>query len=475
MKERLIALLSAILIAVSFTMPVYAAVAVTPDMVAVAYDLLGSMGVIAAMEGTHAQKYDSVKDWITSPNANVSDMLAELEGFGTITTTDTGTRDFRFDLDADLERIGELLGNLYTSVADYISSSISSAFPIPVSPGNIDTSYTGRVELGSASQGIYWITTSGNGNWRYYGMSSDLTTIDYTLFADGTITYGSVHGNTYLYSDSFSGYYNVFTQYGQLKLRFGIGSSPVNYTLSGTTTLEGDGGVAICAGDTWVQWGDIGTIPADNVGDNFDKEALIPADVWVGGFTDSLARGQDVVLRLPDSLAGYDHVSDVYAPDRGLVSGLDIPGYVDAELGYTHTGTGEGELTEDLAGVVSGIGSIGNKLSDILSKLSALPALIGAAVIGTGSLDLSGFRDLDLSTVFPFCIPFDLYNCFTGFNATPIEPKFTVNFAGSALAEAGTVELDLTKFEVVFEIVRYFAFAGFVVGLILVTRQLVRG
>ena len=68
-----------------------------------------------------------------------------------------------------------------------------------------------------------------------------------------------------------------------------------------------------------------------------------------------------------------------------------------------------------------------------------------------------------------------MYNCFTGFNATPIEPKFTVNFAGSALAEAGTVELDLTKFEVVFEIVRYFAFAGFVVGLILVTRQLVRG
>lgn len=55
MKERLIALLSAILIAVSFTMPVYAAVAVTPDMVAIAYDLLGSMGVIAAMEGTHAQ------------------------------------------------------------------------------------------------------------------------------------------------------------------------------------------------------------------------------------------------------------------------------------------------------------------------------------------------------------------------------------------------------------------------------------
>ena len=95
MKERLIALLSAILIAVSFTMPVYAAVAVTPDMVAIAYDLLGSMGVIAAMEGTHAQKYDSVKDWITSPNANVSDMLAELEGFGTITTTDTGTRVFR--------------------------------------------------------------------------------------------------------------------------------------------------------------------------------------------------------------------------------------------------------------------------------------------------------------------------------------------------------------------------------------------
>lgn len=474
MKERLIALLSAILIAVSFTMPVHAT-AITADQVGMLYDLLGSMGVIAVAGGSHEDKYSVLTEMGMAQNEEFIAISNGLLEQGSITTTDTGAREFRFDLDADLERIGELLGNLYTSVADYISSSISSAFPIPVSPGNIDTSYTGRVELGSASQGIYWITTSGNGNWRYYGMSSDLTTIDYTLFADGTITYGAVHGNTYLYSDSFSGYYNVFTQYGQLKLRFGIGSSPVNYTLSGTTTLEGDGGVAICAGDTWVQWGDIGTIPADNVGDNFDKEALIPADVWVGGFTDSLARGQDVVLRLPDSLAGYDHVSDVYAPDRGLVSGLDIPGYVDAELGYTHTGTGEGELTEDLAGVVSGIGSIGNKLSNILSKLSALPALIGAAVIGTGSLDFSGFQNIELYNKFPFCIPWDLYNCFKDFNVAPIVPKFEIDFSGTFLSPADPIVVDFNDYEELVQIVRYFSFAFFVVGLILITRNLIRG
>lgn len=466
MKERIIALLSAILIALSFTMPVHAT-AITADQVGMLYDLLGSMGIIAVAGGSHEDKYSVLTEMSLAQHADFIAISNGLLEQGNITTTDTGTREFHFYPDADLGRVRNLLSDFYTASTDYISTAVTPGIiPFPLPSGiTHSTAVTGsKYDCIPVSTLICFDGSSYN-ILEYDGDATVTTTI-YNL--DGVFQSSHDTVATKPSNKKFAYSVSAFNAYGYPYMMYeGVTNS--TYTPAWLLVVTAEG--VIDYGDTTYR----DAFGGSDVGDNFDKEALIPADVWAGGFTDSLARGQDVVLRLPDSLAGYDHVSDVYAPDRGLVDNVDIPGYVDAELGYTHTGTGEGELTEDLAGVVSGIGSLGNKLSAILSKLAALPALIGAALIGTGSLDLSGFRDLDLTTVFPFCIPFDLYNCFSGFNAAPVEPKFTVNFAGSALTEAGSVELDLTKFEVVFQIVRYFTFASFVVGLILVTRQLVRG
>lgn len=473
MKERIIALLSAILIALSFTMPVHAAIAVTPDMVSIAYDLLGSMGVIAAMEGTHAQKYDSVEDWITSPNANVASMLDELETWGTITSTDTGAREFHFDLDADLERVGELLGNLYTAVADYCVGVFNPPTDITdVTVGDV----IGTHVLGvcSGSPYIYGKSASPDA-YSFRGLTADgyyheyyVRVKDGTKFFETTEYAGTDATLTLVlsgYSDvgctvSFSVQGSSLKKGGSYKVEFADPYYFLSYGGAGTAYSDG------MAVD--IPW------PADNVGDNFDKEALIPADVWAGGFTDSLARGQDVVLRLPGSLAGYDDIATVYDPEAGLVAGVDIPGYVDSGTGVI-TGAGEGDLTHDFAGVVSGIGSLGSKLTDILSKIAALPALLAAALVGTGSLDFSGFQSIELYNKFPFCIPWDLKNCFVDFNVSPLEPKFVYDFSGTPLSAAGTVEIDLTKFDSLFQIVRYFVFAGFAVGLIVITRNLIRG
>lgn len=465
MKERIIALLSAVLIALSFTIPVHAT-AITADQVGMLYDLLGSMGIIAVAGGSHEDKYSLLTEMGMAQNEEFIAISNGLLEQGNITTTDTGAREFHFYPDADLGRVRNLLSDFYSASTDYISTAVTPGIiPFPLPSGiTHSTAVTGsKYDCIPVSTLICFDGSSYN-ILEYDGDATVTTTI-YNLDGVFQSSYDTVA--TKPSNKKFAYSVSAFNAYGYPYMMYeGITNS--TYTPAWLLVVTAEG--VIDYGDTTYRE----AFGGSDVGDNFNKEALIPADVWVGGFTDSLARGQDVVLRLPDSLAGYDDIATVYDPEAGLVAGVDIPGYVDAGTGVI-TGAGEGDLTHDFAGVVSGIGSLGNKLSDILSKLAALPALIGAALIGTGSLDLSGFRDLDLSTVFPFCIPFDLYNCFTGFNATPIEPKFTVNFAGSALTEAGSVELDLTKFEVVFQIVRYFTFASFVVGLILVTRQLVRG
>ena len=114
-------------------------------------------------------------------------------------------------------------------------------------------------------------------------------------------------------------------------------------------------------------------------------------------------------------------------------------------------------------------------LKDILKWLKGLPALLAETIIGDGVLDWSGFQGVQLSSVFPFCIPWDLVSCVRGFNVQPTEPVFVFDFAGTPLSSAGTVRYDLSRFAVVIPIVRYFIYGIFVVGLIVKTRDLIRG
>lgn len=74
---------------------------------------------------------------------------------------------------------------------------------------------------------------------------------------------------------------------------------------------------------------------------------------------------------------------------------------------------------------------------------------------------------------FPFCIPFDLVNAFTNFSNltgnTQWQPVWHVPF----LTE--DIVVDITMFNPIAKVIRYFVFLIFVVGLIHSTRKLIRG
>lgn len=85
----------------------------------------------------------------------------------------------------------------------------------------------------------------------------------------------------------------------------------------------------------------------------------------------------------------------------------------------------------------------------------------------------------DLKEFFPFCIPFDLYNVISYLSAEPEAPKFDIpipsyNRSGN-LTMANKITVDLSIFDSVALVFRVCIFIVFIIGLIIITRNLIRG
>ena len=81
---------------------------------------------------------------------------------------------------------------------------------------------------------------------------------------------------------------------------------------------------------------------------------------------------------------------------------------------------------------------------------------------------------LDLKEYFPFCIPFDLYDFFTCLNADPVAPviEWLIPLPGG---DTYPLELDLSSFDPVAQLLRRLQLLLFCVGLAFKTRDLIKG
>ena len=105
------------------------------------------------------------------------------------------------------------------------------------------------------------------------------------------------------------------------------------------------------------------------------------------------------------------------------------------------------------------------------------------------SVPVSGLYDADIDmptvngnlwkTKFPFCIPFDLINLFSGFSAEAEAPSFHVlvmpaNSFGLSNDDIYW-DIDFAPYNYLVQILRFFIALGFVLWLITITRKLIRG
>lgn len=407
-----------------------------------------------AIEGTMIPKadYDEFLE-VLKKNVSLNDMIdiASQSGF---TSNPTIFDNPVFNLDAFLRSLGlpiqlDYVGNAYVShnlpiieaenlapAFIYGFQGLSKSVSITGAYGQVNDFSLNYVIDSKGNVEIYAITPSGSkfqtrNNLNYFafadGLSVALRTVSNTAYVD--VFYVYAHVGDVLWNTSRPIY----------SARQLVGSVPVS-------------------GSVVVDYSSIGV--------------AVP-NVWQNGV--------DVVADSTAAIAGYPNLqdegiiiwnpanpSDIYNPDV-TIKDVVIPGAgVSTDvLNPPIPKPTVMPTTAPSTNVITG------QLDSILDLLLNLPSAIAAAIVGDMILDFSKLNNPVLTTVFPFCIPFDFNALMRIFDVTPKPPVFSVNFAGTVLG-SNSFTFDMSKFSELVLIFRHMMMAIFVYGLIVSTYKFIK-
>lgn len=132
------------------------------------------------------------------------------------------------------------------------------------------------------------------------------------------------------------------------------------------------------------------------------------------------------------------------------------------------------ELAQQLTGSIAQQIEATNASTEAIVN-AIIAATAAAAATGAGELDLSRMTLAQaVQTRFPFCIPFDLANAFSMFSAgSSAPPVWPVQW--HVMGQTVSFTIDMTVFEPWAKIIRWSVLVVFNIGLILITRKIVRG
>ena len=122
------------------------------------------------------------------------------------------------------------------------------------------------------------------------------------------------------------------------------------------------------------------------------------------------------------------------------------------------------DYTPNLTEISNGIKQLPERIINPIKKLF-IPDKVD-------NIDFSPLN-VPLTRKFPFSIPWDLKNMIVIFDSPPIPPKFEFNI--SFFDDECPIVWDFAIFNELAEITRFFVLMGVIVGLILITRNLIRG
>lgn len=122
------------------------------------------------------------------------------------------------------------------------------------------------------------------------------------------------------------------------------------------------------------------------------------------------------------------------------------------------------DYTPNLTEISNGIKQLPERIINPIKKLF-IPDTVS-------KIDFSPLN-VPITNKFPFCIPWDLRDAVVAFSAPPVPPVFT--FSLTFFGDEYPIVWDFAIFDEFAEITRFFVLIGFVVGLILATRGLIKG
>lgn len=191
--------------------------------------------------------------------------------------------------------------------------------------------------------------------------------------------------------------------------------------------------------------------------------------------------------------AGQTADTDVIAIPWGNVT--DGTGHLESKWEKLWEKLAAGEITWEqfIEAVQEGVGTIAleKEISDEVEGDDAHPTVIEKELVPQNP-DVPRTKDeiyedntvnasmtFDLKNVFPFCIPWDIYNIFSYLNQEPKAPKFEIPIPSydrnGKLTMTNTITIDLSMFDSVALVFRVCLFLLFCLGLAFVTRALIRG
>ena len=167
-------------------------------------------------------------------------------------------------------------------------------------------------------------------------------------------------------------------------------------------------------------------------------------------------------------------ISDAYASDTALKSAIADAGLA-IDWGVDDTQTGDKDKTDT-----------DTLLKQIADAVLALPVSITRTAVDSVSENVEeeegGYRvSAVILNKFPFCIPFDLIHCLSVFESTKVKPVWNFPFVikneslGIDYREEITVDLSREEFSRFIFVFRYFVLIGFILSLILITRNIIKG
>lgn len=191
-------------------------------------------------------------------------------------------------------------------------------------------------------------------------------------------------------------------------------------------------------------------------------------------------------------LTTVDGVNKLYDRDKAI-GAYDVltPGRV-----IGNTGTVTGDVTVDTAreDAIAGVWAGDIPWVDFMDNIGAIPIDITTDLVIDKDDGASGDEKIEdkytppvvppadmnsftanLQEIFPFCIPFDLIKAVKILASDPTPPKFTFNLNVPKLKINYDIVIDFSKFEEVAKVIRVLMTFAFVVMLILLTRNLIRG
>lgn len=117
-----------------------------------------------------------------------------------------------------------------------------------------------------------------------------------------------------------------------------------------------------------------------------------------------------------------------------------------------------------------------SKMADVGQWIQSLPEKMAEAFkkILPQQEDLGSAHPADWKTLFPFCVPFDLIEFLGVLNAEPEAPVIRWRFYVPRVVDY-EIEIDLSVFDSVAQIMRTMELLAFCIGLILLTRNIIRG